>query len=88
MNVSPDDDGDEDDPDGEMPEDEETGVPEVYTEEEMEAIERHIQQYFGKFENVLHELSSPDIHVDICAVPPSQERDYYTLVTMGMAPTG
>ena len=58
--------------------------PEVYTEEEMEAVEGHIQQYFGKFENVFHELSSPDIHVDICVVPPSEERDYYTLVTMGM----
>ena len=56
----------------------------VYTEEDMEAIERHIQQYFGKFENVFHELSSPDIHVDICVVPPSKEHDYYTLVTMGM----
>ena len=78
----PDDDGD--DPDGEMPEDEEAGVPEVYTEEEMEAVEGHIQQYFGKFENVFHELVSPDIHVDICIVPPTEERDYYTLVTMGM----
>ena len=78
----PDDDGD--DPNGEAPEDEESGIPEVYTEEEMEAVEGHIQQYFGKFENVFHELSSPDIHVDICVVPPSQERDYYTLVTMGM----
>ena len=77
-------DGDGDDPDGEASEDEETGVPEVYTEEEMEAIEGHIQQYFGKFENVFHELSSPDIHVDICVVPPSEKRDYYTLVTMGM----
>ena len=78
-------DGDpDDDPDGEAPEDEETGVPEVYTEEEMEAIEGHIQQYFGEFENVFHELSSPDIHVDICVVPPSKERYYYTLVTMGM----
>ena len=77
-------DNDNDDPDGEVPEDEDTGVPEVYTEEEMEAVEGHIQQYFGKFENVFHELSSPDIHVDICVVPPSQERDYYTLVTMGM----
>lgn len=77
-------DGDGDDPDGEASEDEETGVPEVYTEEEMEAIEGHIQQYFGKFENVFHELSSPDIHVDICVVPPSKERYYYTLVTMGM----
>ena len=78
----PDDDGD--DPNGEAPEDEESGIPEVYTEEEMEAVEGHIQQYFGKFENVFHELSSPDIHVDICVVPPSEERDYYTLVTMGM----
>lgn len=78
----PDDDGD--DPDGEAPEDKESGVPEVYTEEEMEAVEGHIQQYFGEFENVFHELSSPDIHVDICVVPPSKERDYYTLVTMGM----
>ncbi len=77
-------DDDEDDPDGEVPGDEENGVPEVYTEEEMEAVEAHIQQYFGKFENVFHELSSPDIHVDICVVPPSEKRDYYTLVTMGM----
>ena len=78
----PDDDGD--DPDGEMPEDEEAGVPKVYTEEEMEAVEGHIQQYFGKVENVFHELVSPDIHVDICMVPPTEERDYCTLVTMGM----
>ena len=77
-------DDDDDDPDGEVPKDEDTGVPEVYTEEEMEAVEAHIQQYFGKFENVFHELSSPDIHVDICVVPPSGDRDYYTLVTMGM----
>ena len=77
-------DDDDDDPDGEVPEDEENGVPEIYTEEEMEAIEGHIQQYFSKFENVFHELSSPDIHVDICVVPPSKERYYYTLVTMGM----
>ena len=78
-------DGDpDDDPDDEAPEDEETGVPEVYTEEEMEAVEGHIDQYFGNVENVFHELVSPDIHVDICVVPPSEERDYYTLVTMGM----
>ena len=77
-------DDDDDDPDGEVPEDEENGVPEVYTEEEMEAVEGHIEQYFGKIENVFHEIVSPDIHVDICMVPPTEERDYYTLVTMGM----
>ena len=63
---------------------EEFSNPEVYTEEEMEAVEGHIQQYFGEVENVFHELVSPDIHVDICIVPPTEERDYYTLVTMGM----
>ena len=58
--------------------------PEVYSEDEMSAIEQHIKNTFGEFENVFHELVSPDIHVDICLVPPSEERDYYTLVTMGM----
>lgn len=58
--------------------------PEVYSEDEMSAIEQHIKNMFGEFENVFHELVSPDIHVDICIVPPSEERDYYTLVTMGM----
>ena len=78
------DDGGVDGPDSEGSQDEKPGIPEVYTEDEMETIEGHIQQYFGKFENVFHELASPDIHVDICVVPPSEERDYYTLVTMGM----
>ena len=63
---------------------EENRVPEVYTEEEMSAIEQRIKNTFGEFDNVFHELVSPDIHVDICVVPPSAERDYYTLVTMGM----
>ena len=58
--------------------------PEVYSEDEMSAIEQHIKNTFGEFENVFHELVSPDIHVDICVVPPSEERDYCTLVTMGM----
>ena len=58
--------------------------PEIYSDDEMSAIEQHIKNTFGEFENVFHELVSPDIHVDICLVPPSEERDYYTLVTMGM----
>lgn len=58
--------------------------PEVYTESEMDTIEEYIDKYFGKVENVFHELVSPDIHVDICIIPPAEERDYYTLVTMGM----
>ena len=45
-------------------------IPSLHRGREMEAVEGHIEQYFGKFENVFHELVSPDIHVDICVVPP------------------
>ena len=78
------DDGGEDDSDGENPKDEGQNEPEVYTEDEVEAIEDHIERCFGPVETVLHELVSPDIHVDIYVVAPSEERNYYTLLTMGM----
>ncbi|SPT71347.1 Predicted O-linked N-acetylglucosamine transferase, SPINDLY family [Anaerobiospirillum thomasii] len=57
---------------------------ETYSQEEMAQIEEHISKTFGDFEKVMHELISPDIHVDICVVPPSDRRNYYTLITMGM----
>ncbi len=56
----------------------------TYDEQEMEAIEAHITKEFGEFSNVYHELISPDIHVDICVINPTEERNYFTLVTMGM----
>lgn len=59
-------------------------APEMYSTDEMEVIEKHIEQNFGKFDWVFHEKVSPDIHVDICILPPIKGRDYYTLVTMGM----
>lgn len=58
--------------------------PELYGEKEMKAVEKHIQKYYGKFDNVFHEIFSPDIHVDICVIPPAKKRDYYLLITMGM----
>ncbi len=59
-------------------------LPEVYSEEERKAVEEHIEACFGAFETVLHEVVSPDIHVDVCVIPPAKDRNYYTLVTMGM----
>lgn len=58
--------------------------PELYTEEELEAVENHIIHYFGDYSYVFHELVSPDIHLDICIIPPTKQKNYYTLVTMGM----
>lgn len=57
---------------------------EMYAEEELEALEQHIQDYFGEIGAVIHELVSPDIHVDIYVVRPTGERNYYTLITGGM----
>lgn len=71
--------GDEDDDN-----EDDRGDVELYEEEEIEAIEEHIKEYFGDFPTVFHEIVSPDIHCDICIVPPSKERNYYTLLTMGM----
>lgn len=58
--------------------------PELYSEDEMQAVHRHIERYYGESSSVFHELISPDIHVDIVIIPPTTERNYYTLVTMGM----
>lgn len=59
-------------------------TPEMYSEDEIDIIEKHIEHYYGNFEFVFHEKVSPDIHVDICLIPPSEECNWYTLVTMGM----
>lgn len=61
-------------------------LPYMYDAEEMEIVESHIAEYFGEFSMVMHEIFSPDIHVDICLIPPRPQdgRNYYTLVTMGM----
>jgi len=58
--------------------------PEVYSEEDLDALEQHIEEHFGPFKNVFHEVTSPDIHVDIVIIEPTPERNYYVLVTMGM----
>lgn len=57
---------------------------ELYDEEEIYALEDHIEEYFGEFPTIFHEIYSPDIHCDIYIVPPTEKRDYYTLITVGM----
>lgn len=58
--------------------------PEVYTKSESEAIEKHISTYFGNCETVLHEIVSPDIHVDLFPIEPTDERNYINVITCGM----
>lgn len=56
----------------------------LYSDKELDKVDTYISEHFGKFENVFHEFASDVIHVDICVIPPTEERNYITLVTMGM----
>lgn len=56
----------------------------LYTEQELDEYESYIQKNYGEYDQVLHEIVSPDIHLDIIMVPPTPEDNYYKLVTMGM----
>lgn len=57
---------------------------ELYTEKELDELEVHIEEYVGEFNQVLHEIYSPDIHLDIAVIKPTEDRPYYSLVTMGL----
>ena len=58
--------------------------PELYTEEETAAITAHIEKYYGKIKTISHDKNPNGVCTDICIIPPSIERDYYTLVTCGL----
>ena len=61
-----------------------TGFPPyLYTDSEIEELDAFIVDMFGDYKNVFHELASPDIHLDVCIVDPTDEEPYYKLVTMG-----
>lgn len=56
----------------------------LYTREDETEYEKYIKDSIGEFDKVYHELYSPDIHVDILIIPPTEKQNYYKLVTMGM----
>ena len=55
----------------------------LYKNSELEKIDSFIENEYGHFEEVIHELVSPDIHLDIAIVPPNEYQPYYKLVTIG-----
>lgn len=55
----------------------------LYSENEEKEITDYITEHFGIFENVLHEIASPDVHLDIALIPASEGRNYITLCTIG-----
>ncbi|HIT22722.1 MAG TPA: suppressor of fused domain protein [Candidatus Scybalousia intestinigallinarum] len=56
----------------------------LYDEEELNQYEQYIMEQFGEYQQVFHEVVSPDIHLDIIIVPPTEKNNYYQLITMGM----
>lgn len=56
----------------------------LYTEEELDQYEAYISEQFGGCAEVFHEIISPDIHLDILIIPPTEKSNYYKLITMGM----
>lgn len=56
----------------------------LYTEKELDQYEEFIEEQFGEYKEVFHEIVSPDIHLDIIIVPPTEKNNYYKLITMGM----
>lgn len=56
----------------------------LYTEKELDQYEKYIKEQFGEYEEVFHEIASPDIHLDIIIIPPTENNNYYKLITMGM----
>lgn len=59
-------------------------MPLMYKEDEQNAVEEYITKNLGGIDKVFHEMYSPDIHIDICVLPPQGERDFYIFATLGM----
>lgn len=55
----------------------------LYSDEEIDVLDHFICDMFGEYANVFHEIASPDVHLDVCIVDPTEEEPYYKLVTMG-----
>lgn len=56
----------------------------LYCKDDLEALEAYIEQQYGEIETVFHELKSPDIHLDIYVVKPTEEAPYYKLISLGV----
>ncbi len=54
-----------------------------YEEDELNELDRFICEKFGEYKSVFHEMASPDVHLDVCIIDPTDEEPYYKLVTMG-----
>jgi len=57
----------------------------AYDKPTIEAIEHHYDRYLGHCDSVFHEFDSEYVHLDVHLIPPTEDRNYYTLATTGMS---
>jgi hypothetical protein len=64
-----------------------TGDPKLGFESarDLEAIGDHIERHWGKVDEVLHEIMSDYVHIDIHVIRAIEERPYHFLLTSGMS---
>ena len=55
------------------------------SEQNFKLLDSFLINTFRQVPNVFHETNSQDIHIDILVFSPTTERNYYTLITMGMS---
>jgi len=57
----------------------------VASSEDVDLIEKHIEQHIGKSDMVWHELVSDLVHLDVHHIKPTANRNVHTLITTGMS---
>ena len=55
-----------------------------YTQNERIEIIKFIEKNFGKIELIYQNVGFDDLYLDIAQINPTEERPYYTLITLGM----
>lgn len=54
-------------------------------EENIHLITEHIENHIGPISGIIHQIISENVQIDIYVIEPTQERNFYTLVTSGMS---
>ncbi len=57
--------------------------PLMYTPAQRQAVDEHVDRFFGEPSSTFQELYSPDIQVNISIIAPSPEHPWTTLATVG-----
>jgi hypothetical protein len=61
------------------------GIPELAVADLNASIGEHIEKHIGKVHRVWHEISPSPIQMDIVQVAPTDERPFWTMITLGMS---